>query len=162
MFISVELAAGFLLLAFVVSCESAVVTPYQCRDATNLTDGWRKDSSGRNYKPGGPHSSDGYVCDYHMKEHWFRFSKDAGTKMLDRCPKPYSCGTYIPIWTDSPMPQTVGQVAKVKAFQSFPFRGCKTNTNPILVMRCSERKDDFIYKNEVSYTDPCSYAFCGV
>lgn len=150
------------LFSVVVQFNEGVSPPYECRHATNLTDYWRKDNVGKNIKPGGTHSSGGYACDKHMDIHWFRFTQEAGRKMRDTCPKPHSCGTFIPIWTDAPMPKVVGQKELVKAFQSYPFGGCKKVTNLILVMRCSTNADDFIYKNEVSYSDPCSYAFCGM
>ena len=159
---SILLAATVLESVCALTLEKRAKVPTECLRATNITDFWRKDNRGSNIQPGGPHSINGYSCDLHMSSHWFRFTGKAGTRMLNTCPEPYSCGTRIPMWSDAPMPTKVGQPELVKCFERRPAEGCRSSSNRMLVMRCSERPDDFIYKSDFLLSDPCNIAFCGM
>ena len=78
------------------------------KNAVNLTGAWRLDTAGQDLRGGGERSRDGYVCDI-WREHWFRFSGDGGSKMLNACPAAgNSCGTQVAYWTDAGAPSTVG------------------------------------------------------
>ena len=139
-------------------------TPIQCRTARNLTESWRADPVGSDFKPGGLHSSIyGYACDFHKDfSQWFRFTGKAGNKMLDFCPERYSCGTQIPFWTDEPMPTAVGVETEIKAYGVYLFK-CKMWSENIKVMRCSwDVTDDFIYKQTANVEHNCQQAFCGM
>ena len=57
---------------------SSVLLPSQCLSATNLRDSWRIDHDGRNLKPGGLFSRNGYACDIRNRLQWFRLSGAAG------------------------------------------------------------------------------------
>lgn len=52
--------------------------PDPCASATVFSESWRLDSNGKDLKPGGPHSRNGYNCDLHTDLDWFRFRREAG------------------------------------------------------------------------------------
>ena len=83
--------------------------------------------------------------------------------MLNSCPKFESCGTWLPYWTDDPMPQDVGVVSDIQAYGV--YKGiCDLLTAKVKVMRCSWDTDyDLIYKYVGSYMNlGCTRAFCGM
>ena len=89
--------------------------------------------------------------------------------MLDKCPKVYSCGTAVGIWTDEDMPTDIGISATVTVYGSSNHGNyCKQFTIQVEVMRCSLINNDFIYKYTgsnsavTSYPDICDLAFCGM
>ena len=153
--------------------------PKECLQARNLTEFWRRDEAGSNYKPGGLYSSNGYNCDLHINlPAWFRFTGKGGNRMLDRCPAKYSCGTETPIWTDGKMPQDVGVETIVNAYGveevkengllnlfglfGRTSRDCKRYQMKLKVMRCSlDSPDDFIYL-QTHIKNPCTEGYCGM
>ncbi|XP_067940137.1 uromodulin-like [Watersipora subatra] len=135
--------------------------PPECENATTFTQPWRKDHDGKGLKPGGPSSLLGRACDERKDLQWFRFRGEAGSRMLDSAPKYESCGSLWPYWTDAEMPTDVGVVKRVEAFgvqDQFP----KAYSSQIEVMRCSEAKNDFIYRHTGPYYDMCQSTYCGM
>ena len=63
---------------------------FECLTATNLTQSWRLDHEGSDIRPGGPHSYDGYACDFHKNLQWFRFSGEGG-----KCSAHFSCKQHM-------------------------------------------------------------------
>ena len=133
-----------------------------CYRAVNYTQSWRRDYKGSDITPGGPHSQMGYACDLHVtSSQWFRFSGSAGTHMLEFCPMEFSCGAYVPYWTDEKMPQIVGTEATVKVFAVYD-RNCKYWVREVKVKRCSwNTPNDLIYKQMSNFAHDCTHAFCG-
>lgn len=141
--------------------------PLECENAMNLTGSWRLERKGKDLRGGGPHSDRrGYSCDLFITD-WFRFSDDGGTHMLNTCPMVYSCGTYIPYWTDDDMPEKVGVRAEVKMY-AVMGDDCKHGSSGLSVVRCSEKRHDFVYLSHYSRDHGdiggsiCAAAFCGM
>lgn len=138
-----------------------------CTTATNLTQFWRVDANGSNYKPGGSRSSYGYACDLHPDMQWFRFSREAGNSMLSTCPPLYSCGSYQPYWTDDYMPTEIGVPTQIQVYK-VRKNNCRSFPRPVMVMRCSWNTNyDLVYKDIYSSTsnghhNPCSSTFCSM
>ena len=79
--------------------------------------------------------------------------------MLDTCPKPNSCGTHTPIWTNATMPSFVGETTTIDVFELFKGN-CKYVSAKVKVIRCSwNNLHDFIYQYSGSYYDMCFAAF---
>ena len=131
--------------------------------AINVTDSWRKDAHGANAKPGGPHSKDGYACDFHgNSSQWFRFTGGAGNEMLNSCPKENSCGTAIPFWSDERMPKALAREATVTVYGA-SGDNCKKYVREVKVIRCSwDTSHDLIYKQTAKLDTDCKEAFCGM
>lgn len=131
--------------------QSALV---HCEEAINLVEPWRADTNGTrlNYKVPNCDTKAMIKAGYP----WFRFSKGAGNRLLDSCPPPYSCGTHIGLWTDEPMPETVGVETATTVYGSWTG-GCKQISLAIHVIRCSHLPNDFVYKYASS-----SRSFCGM
>ena len=66
-----------------------------------------------------------YNCDKELTQDriWFRFSGDAGTQLLNTCPKDLSCGSHGGFWSDAQMPEKVGEIKQVPLYGS--FQDCK-------------------------------------
>jgi len=141
-------------------------TPLECLTATNFTEPWRRDHNGSNVKPGGPHSRKGYACDVHNDTAWFRFTSEAGNKMLDSCPAWRSCGGEYSYWSGDKMPTEVGVAKFVKTSYTLESGKCKESVWPMEVIRCSTHSDhDFIYKmyyRNSAANHTCSISFCGM
>ena len=150
---------------------SNVDLPPACQTAKTVTEAWRSDVQGmhlkpyEHYSPPEAHSHLGYACDFHSSAQWFRFGGDAGTHMLDHCPKPGSCGTSIPYWTDEEVPKAIGVEATINVYGvgGLIFNDCKFSIRQVKVMRCSwDTSHDFIYKQTTNRTLSCDRAFCGM
>lgn len=136
--------------------------PDECKTAINLTESWRKDRNGTQIKP----INNGYSCDtgpmVNNGRPWFRFTGAAGTRLLDTCPMLFSCGTFAPLWSISPMPADVGVQTPITVYGSRrPFYECNYYNLKAVVLRCSTKTNDFVYK----YSDPetaCAFGFCGM
>ncbi|XP_067933925.1 oncoprotein-induced transcript 3 protein-like [Watersipora subatra] len=150
----------FLSCALLVHCT----TPPECLTATNLTESWRMDISGSGIKPGGPNSFDEYACDLNIDLQWFRFTGDAGNRMLNTCPPMFSCGAMMPYWSDEPLPTEVGVKTDMVAYESwYPGHVCKFFAKAMYVMRCSHDTDyDVIYKYRSAHKKDCYQSFCGM
>ena len=136
--------------------------PIECLSAVDLNEPWRLDHSSGNHRPGGYKSSGGYACDQRKSLQWFRFSGAGGNKMLDSCPKWFSCGGRYPYWTDYDMPKDIGLPTTITAY-GVVGRSCKHVNRKMEVMRCSWRtKHDLIYRYTDVYYIACSNAFCGM
>ena len=110
--------------------------------------------------PGGEHSYNNYACDIYTK-HWFRFSGAAGNKMLDICPPQNSCGTHVPFWSDAAMPDRVGERIEAQFYGS-ENGNCKSETNNLTVIRCSDEPNDVVYFQHYPSSGNCWGAFCGM
>ena len=133
-----------------------------CRTADNYSEPWRLDHKGSRITPGGPHSGNGYNCDFHNEAQWFRFSGAGGTHMLDSCPKWLSCGAAVSYWTNHTASKTIGVETTVKAY-GISGTNCTTYTEEIKVIRCSWDTDfDLIYKQSKSTPFTCVQGFCGM
>ena len=137
-----------------------VPLPIECRNATNFTESWRLDHSGQNIRPGGEHSYDNYACDVHTKN-WFRFSSQAGNRMLNICPPYKSCGTYVPFWSDAAIPDQVGERVEAQFYAS-TSNNCKSETYNLSVIRCSDEPNDAVYFQHYQPRGNCRGAFCGL
>ena len=95
--------------------------PQECINAQNFTHPARSDAEGHNYKVSAytGHNYLGYSCDFHKDIDWFRFTGQAGRKMLNICPQPYSCGTSISVWTDDDMPTEVGIAKEINGYGQY-------------------------------------------
>ena len=91
--------------------------------------------------------------------------------MLNKCPKKYSCGSYIGMWTDEDMPTDIGVSTNVTVYGSVSTdysNNCKRHTIQVEVMRCSLIDHDFIYRPinnryyGTKYPESCEFAFCGM
>jgi len=143
------------------STTTSKPVPFECRTAINLTEKWRTDTEGGSLKPIVYNISN---CDTRQMAEgnnpWFRFVGEAGNRLLDTCPQPMSCGSSIGIWSDSPMPENVGEVADIIGYGSWVM-GCKQYNVHIIVMRCSTLANDFIY-NPTPTNVICGNSFCGM
>ncbi|KAF6016429.1 hypothetical protein EB796_025270 [Bugula neritina] len=138
--------------------------PIECREAETFTEPWRLEHNGQDIKGNGSHNYNGYACDLHADTRWFRFGGAAGNRLLDSCPKYKSCGSLYPLWSDEPMPTKVGVVSTIKMY-AVVGNNCKKAALDLQVMRCSPRKNDYIYvtaKPSVKKNYKCSDAFCGM
>lgn len=146
--------------------EMTTAYPSECIAAINFTEPQRLDHNGSDLRlsSNGAHNYLGYACDIHRDMTWFRFTGDAGNKMLNSCPRTKSCGTDIPLWTDDPMPDRVGVTSFITAYGVSRGGNCRWSTKIIKVMRCSYDTDyDFIYKPpESSLEGYCYTGFCGM
>jgi len=135
--------------------------PDQCLGATNLTEWWREYTNDRTLKPGGALSWYGYACDIRPDLQWFRITGNAGQRILNFCPKMFSCGTKWPIWSDGKLPERVGEVSEVNAYEAGYFT-CTDNIRRLRVVRCSEEADfDVVYQFvESPKRKSCASAVC--
>lgn len=143
---------------------SAPSKPIECLSTTSYTESWRMDHNGSNIVPvSPPFLYNGYACDLQMTiTDWFRFAGEAGTRMLNTCPKYQSCGARWPLWTDEPMPTVVGVRSKIIVYGSSETN-CRRKTYTVEVMRCSWDTDhDLIYKQITNSGAGCQTAFCGM
>lgn len=95
---------------------------------------------------------------------WFRFTGEAGNRLLNSCPPKDSCGTARRIWSSSPMPAVVGQIAHIKVYAtSATSTNCAWKTLSVDVVRCSTEPNSFIYKYlDIADGGLCQSAFCGM
>ena len=137
--------------------------PTECQNAVNYTESWRTDHAASNFRPKGPHSRRGYACDLSVASNfWFRFTGEAGHRMLNKCPRLRSCGSYVPHWTDEEMPKVVGVETDLKVYGA-GSRNCRYFTRTVKAMRCSWDTDyDIIFKQTTNITGNCYYSFCGM
>lgn len=83
--------------------------------------------------------------------------------MLNKCPKMYSCGTRVPIWTDDVMPTSVGVPTAISAYQQTSNDQCPGPHFALEVVRCSWKTEhDLVYRQVVASYHTCSTAFCGM
>lgn len=68
-----------------IQTSTPVTLLQACESASNLTQSWRLEYNGDDIRGGGPNSdpSAGYACDYRSSLQWFRFTADAGDKIMD-------------------------------------------------------------------------------
>ena len=146
---------------------TTTLSPQQkiCKSALNLTESWRRDTNGADLKPGGNHSKNGYACDISLGRRWFRFTGAAGNKILNTCPRPNSCGTRVPYWTDKAMP-TEAEVEKTIKVYGVDDKKCKLYKTSINVMKCFVDNNEFLIyqrtRKEPKADDVCKEAFCGM
>ena len=99
---------------------------------------------------------------------WFRFAGSAGNRLLDHCVPSYrysgdsgSCGTVAALWSDDPMPSSIGFVSTINVYGSYR-NNCKWYSDTQCeVMRCSNEAHDYIYRILSARSD-CYYGFCGM
>lgn len=137
--------------------------PSECVQALNLTEAWRMDHIGSNLRPVRGQEN----CDPQDMEKagrpWFRFTGAAGNRLLNHCVPAMSCGTDLSLWSNDKMPSMVGVVTQFKVFAIWEGQ-CKYETLKSSVLRCSDRKNDYIYRWEINSEKKhgCDYGFCGM
>ena len=132
--------------------------PVECMNAINLTESWRLDHSGSDIRP----INGGWNCDTRLINSgrpWFRFSGNAGSKLLTSCPPRHSCGTGAALWSNSTMPSAIGVATSFTAQGS--YNNCNDYPRQASVMRCSSAPSDFVYRYDDSST-LCYFGFCGM
>lgn len=148
--------------------------PIECLMASNLTDSWRRHSNHNGIIFIAHRIISSLQCDFKRNSNWFRFTGEAGNRLLNTCPQPYSCGSISPYWTDEVMPTEVSKVKLIKVYQSanrprhLAFLdkligpNCKNNTKLIRVMKCPDGR--YIYKVQQMdwVSSSCSSTFCGM
>ena len=92
---------------------------------------------------------------------WFRFSGEAGNRLLDSCRSlpTWSCGTYLGMWSNAAMPITTGESREIDVYAGYSG-SCKSHTFRLKVMKCSESQHDYIHKYLSNVY--CSLGFCGM
>ena len=142
-----------------VTTTTARPIPVECMNAINLTESWRLDHSGRRIKP----NNGRYNCDTSSMmdagRPWFRFSGNAGDKLVDHCVPVFSCGTGATMWSNSTMPDKVGVVTPITVYGN-DFGSCTDYTKKSSVMRCSDNANDYVYRYDD--TELCLMGFCGM
>lgn len=138
--------------------------PDACKQAINLTESWRQDHNSSNIE-----AIDGEFpqCDTREMDDagnpWFRFTGEAGNKLLNFCVDFDSCGTNFPLWSDDPMPIEIGVVTRFQVYSSVAGE-CRHESFNSSVVRCSDSPTDFVYRWEknVHHKFYCFYGFCGM
>ena len=96
---------------------------------------------------------------------WFRFSQDAGNKLMDWCVPAFSCGTIGGMWSDSTMPSKIGVSTEIK-FHIADYSSCSTLLEVGLSRKFSENENDFIYKYGTETVTPgtrhCFFGLSGM
>ena len=136
--------------------------PQQCKSAINLTEYWRKDHFGHQIKPISGDSN----CDSRdmvdQGNPWFKFTGAAGSRLLNHCVPGYSCGSHRALWSDAPMPSQIGVVSQIPVYGSW-VNNCYEWNVSALVVKCSSRPNDFVYKyNETHAANVCYNSFFGM
>lgn len=134
----------------------------ECTDAVDFNQSWRLDHNGSHIRPGGHKSYNGYACDFNTEHiEWFRFTGLAGSRILDKCPPEYSCGTLIAYWTDEWMPSRLGERKLITVYGAESSTDCKLDTLQVVSMRC--RDNSLVFKLEDwIWKETCALAFCGM
>ena len=113
----------------------------------------------------------GYNCDTRdmiaAGRPWFRFAGSAGNRLLDHCVPSYwdnnhkgSCGTATALWSDDPMPNSIGFVSTINVHSSYNSY-CKWYSDvQCEVIRCSNQAYDYIYRYIGG--GHCNFGFCGM
>lgn len=73
---------------------------------------------------------------YYEGRPWFRFTGEAGRRLLNTCPPPSSCGTHGAIWSDAEMPIVEGVKKLIIVYGSWSG-GCKDFTYHLSVGQCN-------------------------
>lgn len=136
-----------------------ITQPDECLSAINLTEPWRRDHNGSNMQP----TNGVWNCDTKYMittgRPWFRFAKAAGSHLSHECvPRYQSCGTHTPMWSDDPMPSSIGVATSFKIY-AFHRRNCKFASQAATVIRCSDAPHDFVYRYDGK--ESCHLGFCG-
>ena len=102
------------------------------------------------------HIANKQKCDKPMEPKWYRFSGDAGTKMVETCQtKPYVCSTHIPGWLNGKHPSVnEGEVERTTCW-SYDSNCCYQRTT-IKVRNCG---DYFVY--HLGPAPVCFAVYCG-
>ena len=142
-----------------VTTTTATSAPVECLNAINLTESWRLDHSGSRIRPNnGDHNCDTKDM-INAGRPWFKFTGNAGDKLLDHCVPIWSCGTGATMWSNSTMPDKVGVVTPITVYGHASGR-CTYFTLKSSVMRCSSRANDYVYRYDD--LDRCWMGFCGM
>ncbi|XP_067939040.1 pancreatic secretory granule membrane major glycoprotein GP2-like [Watersipora subatra] len=140
--------------------SNPVLTPTQCRNAINFTEAWRRDYAGSGITPRNNIPNCDSIRLSLAGQPWFRFTGDAGSRLLNTCPfSNGSCGTHVALWTDANMPDEVGSLVVLDIYGSWAGN-CKDYISTIYAMRCSQERNDLIYKYDGD--DSCARGFCGM
>ena len=95
-------------------------------------------------------------CDKPMEPKWYRFSGDAGTKMVETCPtKLFVCSTDIPGWLNGTHPSmNEGEVERTTCWSY--LSNCCSFVKTIKVRNCG---DFFVY--HLGSVPACYGVYCG-
>ena len=81
--------------------------------------------------------------------------------MLNVCPKEFSCGTHVSLWTDG-LANKIGERYYTSVY-GVAGNDCKAFRRRIISVRCSWNTDyDIVYKYIDEYFNTCDIAFCGM
>lgn len=153
----------FCLVSILTTTISTTTTPAMCLSAIKLTEWWRKDHKGSYLHPKNYWNE--FNCDPREMvaagRPWFRFSGEAGNRLMNKCVPQLSCGTNLALWSDDPMPTQVGVITQVNAYSQFRDN-CRYPgyIKRISVVRCSTSNNDYVYRYDGD--DFCFTGFCGM
>ncbi|XP_013389763.1 oncoprotein-induced transcript 3 protein-like [Lingula anatina] len=146
------------MLKFCCPCPNAVT---QCRGHPCVSHGvldqdWRSVNNTKGTdKNGKIHCDKAGWTDINFPG-WFRFKGNAGNRMLDKCPEPFTCGTNAPMWLNGKHPAIGDGVVSRKTCVSH-HNGCCSLSFPVLVKMCSAGFYVYLLQN----APRCFMAYCG-
>ncbi len=91
---------------------------------------------------------------------WYRFHLATGENgVLDRCPKPQTCGGLQPLWIKGSHPTQYGVVKRLTIHSSTAFIECNYKHGSVLVTKCNINEEKF-YLYKLLKPDTCDYSYC--
>lgn len=129
--------------------------PVECQKAINLTESYRLD-----YISTSPSKGDTKRMIAEGRP-WFRFTKGAGNMLIDHCVTWNTCGTSVPLFSNSSMPAEVGVVQSIEIYGPNKQQNCGYFQDKGSVMRCSAKLHDYIYRYDGSNRSS-DIGFCGM
>jgi len=101
-----------------------------------------------------------------VKRPWFRFTGEAGTRLMSSCPPMFACGTWAPLWSEDAHPRYVGESAVLNVYGKWDD-WCEYLGVRLEVKCCSQSPPSFIYRlveTSKDYINSLNYnvAFCGM
>lgn len=130
-----------------LSSSSSTSVPAECENALDLTEGWRQDHKGSRILPRNNWYNSDTEDMIESGRPWFRFSGDAGNKLLNECVPRLSCGSLGALWSDDNMPTVVGVVTPINVYGKWGD-DCRAPwyTKNMSVVRCSTSPHDYVYR----------------
>lgn len=102
------------------------------------------------------------MCDASLSG-WYRFSGEAGTKLLDRClsypyTTPGSCGTDYQGWIQGSLPDWYEGIVKRTMYFAY-YRNCYSFQSTVWIRNCH---GFYVYYLHYNNNVPCNYRYCGM